>query len=195
MEKTAKQKNNPYLIGFIKWKGSAKRLQHTTELNYQSLTQLEKGTRFGSAETFRKLLDAYPGEFDVTKAASGEPFNINEVGKPSLNTTDDGIDWKARCIELEEKYDSALTEIKTWASKYEALVDKYEKVVDKLMRKLDPSFSESDSQFTAIPMTRRLISMGRHDSDVAECIVMTHPATAELASVRVLDSRVVRIGA
>lgn len=111
----------------------------------------------------------------------------------------DGVDWEAKYHDLESKVNGI---VDTMTQKYNDLMDKFsllenqKNFMEKVLRRVDPTlFSESDSQFTAIPMTRRLISMGRHDSPVTECKVIQHPATAQLASVRVLDSRVVRIGA
>jgi len=142
-----------------------------------------------NTKTLALIATHYPVNTDWLVAGIGSMLREER----DASVEGDGIDWKKRCLEMESKFNQVIAGM---TERYDTLMSKYESLLEKTVRKLDPTlFKESDSQFTAIPMTRRLISMGRHDSPVTECKVIQHPATAQLASVRVLDSRVVRIGA
>lgn len=141
--------------------------------------------RDGSAEPrdklLRKMLEKMPDlSRDYLYEGRG-PVRLQRQTVAATSATDDGIDWKGRFEALETKYT-------TLADDYRTLMGKYEKVLERLMRKLDPSFNQSDSQLTALPVMRRLIDMGRHDSPLTECKVLAHPATVERGFVRMLNS-------
>ena len=149
-----KAKGNPYMMGFIFWKGTAKKVQHVVDLGYQAIHQLEEGSRFGSSKTFAKFADAYP-DFNIRSAAQGLPFVVPDQSNLPDQSMEE-VNWQEKYFELEVRFSTLETMYNALSNDFRQLVSKYNNLLEKLMKKADPSFLESSSQTTAFALFNRI---------------------------------------